>query len=91
MHTVVVLNDGMSSACFLLLRQQVVSREKKDLEVMLRTFNIYIDNPCCVLTQEESKQFIHGGAPAKYEFFLKVCCRADPISTSTIVTNFMIA
>jgi predicted HTH domain antitoxin len=38
----------------------------------LRTFNIYGDNPCCILTQEESKKFIQGQEKEKYEFFLKV-------------------
>ncbi len=53
-------------------KPKLISREKKDLEDILRTFNIYIDNPCCVLTQEDSKKFIHGGEHDKYEFFLKV-------------------
>lgn len=34
-------------------------------------FNIYIDNPCCILTQEESKRFIQGQEKDKYKFFLK--------------------
>lgn len=38
---------------------------------MLRTFNIFVDTPCCILTQEESKRLIHGSAREKYEFFLK--------------------
>lgn len=38
---------------------------------MLRTFNIFVDTPCCILTQEESKRLIHGSAKEKYEFFLK--------------------
>ena len=38
---------------------------------MLRSFNIYVDTPCCVLTQEESKRLIHGSSKEKYEFFLK--------------------
>lgn len=40
----------------------------------MRAFNIYVDNPCCVLTQEESKKFIQGHEKEKYEFFLKVVC-----------------
>lgn len=39
---------------------------------MLKSFNIFIDNPCCVLTQEESKKFIGGQEKEKYQFFLKV-------------------
>ena len=39
---------------------------------MLRAFNIYVDNPVCVLTQEESKKFIQGQEREKYDFYLKV-------------------
>lgn len=51
---------------------QTISCERKELEKILRMFNIYVDNPCCVLTQEESKKFIQGQEKQKYEFFLKV-------------------
>lgn len=51
---------------------QVVSQDKKELVLILRTFNINVDNPCCVLTQEESIKFIQGQEKEKYSFFLKV-------------------
>lgn len=51
---------------------KVKSKEKRELESILCNFNIYVDNPCCVLTQEESKKFIQGKDEEKYEFFLKV-------------------
>ncbi len=51
---------------------QVISCEKLILEQILRKFNIYVDNPCCVLTQEESKKFIQGHERDKYLLFLKV-------------------
>jgi len=38
---------------------------------MLKDFNIYVDTPCCILTQEESKRLIHGSAKEKYDFFIK--------------------
>lgn len=38
---------------------------------MLAHFNIYVDNPTVVLTQEESKKFIQGQEKEKYAFFLK--------------------
>jgi len=50
----------------------IVSREKKVLLLMLSTFNIQVDNPCCVLTQEESKKFIQGSDKEKFNFFMKV-------------------
>ena len=48
-----------------------VTGERRELEAMLRNFNIYCDNPCNVLTQEESKKFIQGKSEDKYSFFLK--------------------
>lgn len=51
---------------------QVISREKRELEKLLQHFNIFVDNPCCILTQEQSKSFINGAEREKYEFFLKV-------------------
>ena len=53
-------------------KKTVVSTEKRELESILRSFNIFVDNPCCVLTQEESKKFIQGQEKEKYDFFLKV-------------------
>jgi hypothetical protein len=50
----------------------VISREKRELEKLLQHFNIFVDNPCCILTQELSKSFINGAEREKYEFFLKV-------------------
>jgi chromosome segregation ATPase len=50
---------------------QEISRNKSELESMLSAFNIYVDTPCCVLTQEESKRLIHGTAKEKYQFFIK--------------------
>jgi chromosome segregation ATPase len=38
---------------------------------MLKMFNIYVDNPCNVMTQEESKKFIYSKNSEKYNFFLK--------------------
>ena len=43
-----------------------------ELERILYTFNIFVENPCCILTQEESKKFIQGHEKDKYDFFLKV-------------------
>lgn len=48
-----------------------VSRKKSDLERMLLNFNIFVDNPCNVMTQEESKRFIRSENRDKYAFFLK--------------------
>ncbi len=52
---------------------QIITKEKRELDKILTQFNIFVGNPCCVLTQEESKAFIQGGEKQKYNFFLKVC------------------
>eukprot|EP01036_Dinobryon_divergens_P029419 gene29419-38513_t len=49
----------------------VKSREKKVLLEILSSFNIQVDNPCCVLTQEESKKFIQGSDKEKFQFFMR--------------------
>ena len=49
----------------------IVSSESRELRALQRQFNVYMENPCCVLTQEESKKFIQGHERDKYAFFLK--------------------
>lgn len=49
----------------------MISHDKIELERILQNFNIYVDNPCCILTQEQSKTFINGKEKEKYDFFLK--------------------
>lgn len=62
-----------SGSCYILYDEhgKEVSRKKGDLEKMLQMFNIYVDNPCNVMTQEESKKFIRSKNKDKYAFFLK--------------------
>ena len=50
---------------------KVVSKLKRDLLEIIENFGIFVDNPCCILDQESSKEFLKGGARAKYHLFLK--------------------
>ena len=50
---------------------KVVSTKSDELHGLQNHINAHMDNPCCVLTQEESKKFIQGHERDKYEFFLK--------------------
>lgn len=59
------------SALTVSIIQQEVSKLRSELDKILKDFNIYVDTPCCILTQEESKRLIHGTAREKYEFFIK--------------------
>ena len=63
--------SGGSSYRLLNKDMSLVSNKKEDLEKILQVFNIFADNPCCILTQEESKKFIQGHAHEKFEFFMK--------------------
>lgn len=54
-----------------------MSRERAELDKILQNFNVYVENPCCILTQEQSKTFINGAAAEKYTFFLKVGGRVE--------------
>mmetsp|Transcript_37242 Transcript_37242/g.48154 ORF Transcript_37242/g.48154 Transcript_37242/m.48154 type:complete len:259 (+) Transcript_37242:1028-1804(+) len=48
-----------------------ISNKKKDLELMLDKLNIQVDNPVCIMDQENSKEFIKGSDKDKYKFFSK--------------------
>lgn len=51
---------------------QIVSTKKEELLYILDNFNIQVDNPVSVLTQEMSKYFLHSkGEGDKYKFFMK--------------------
>lgn len=63
--------SGGSSFRLLNRDMSLVSNKREDLEKVLQVFNIFADNPCCILTQEESKKFIQGHAHEKFEFFMK--------------------
>ncbi|MFT7810673.1 structural maintenance of chromosomes protein 6 [Arapaima gigas] len=51
---------------------QLVSTKKDELVSILDHFNIQVDNPVSILTQEMSKHFLHSkGEGDKYKFFMK--------------------
>ncbi|KAG1931921.1 structural maintenance of chromosomes protein 6 [Pimephales promelas] len=50
----------------------IVSSKKEELIFILDHFNIQVDNPVSILTQEMSKHFLHSkGEGDKYKFFMK--------------------
>jgi structural maintenance of chromosomes protein 6 len=53
------------------LSEQIISKERGELDRILQNFNMHVENPCCILTQEMSKTFINGSEGEKYNFFLK--------------------
>ena len=54
-----------------MLDMQVKSKAKDELIRMLDVLNIQVDNPCAVLDQENSKNFLQGSERDKYAFFMK--------------------
>ncbi|XP_041951260.1 structural maintenance of chromosomes protein 6 isoform X1 [Alosa sapidissima] len=51
---------------------QLISSKKDELISILDFFNIQVDNPVSILTQEMSKHFLHSkGEADKYKFFMK--------------------
>ncbi|XP_013869624.1 structural maintenance of chromosomes protein 6, partial [Austrofundulus limnaeus] len=51
---------------------QIVSNKKEELTAILDHFNIQLDNPVSILSQEMSKQFLHSKNESdKYKFFMK--------------------
>lgn len=51
---------------------QIVSTKKDELSCILDNFNIQVNNPVSILTQEMSKYFLHSkGEGDKYKFFMK--------------------
>ncbi|XP_025065793.1 structural maintenance of chromosomes protein 6-like isoform X1 [Alligator sinensis] len=50
----------------------LISSKKEELVAVLDHFNIQVDNPVCILTQEMSKQFLQTKNEGdKYKFFMK--------------------
>ncbi|XP_074541854.1 structural maintenance of chromosomes protein 6 [Halichoeres trimaculatus] len=50
----------------------IISNKKEELVCILDNFNIQVNNPVSVLTQEMSKYFLHSkGEGDKYKFFMK--------------------
>lgn len=68
-----IVRNGSSTFRLLSENKIVISESRSDLDSLLRSLNIFVDNPCCILTQEDAKKFIQGSNKDKYSFFLRVC------------------
>jgi len=63
--------EGASKLRLLSDNGDCVARDKKELRLVLDWLKVAVDNPVCVLDQENAKNFIRGKARDKYAFFLK--------------------
>ncbi|KAI3458312.1 hypothetical protein Pfo_014975 [Paulownia fortunei] len=49
-----------------------VGTKKEDLREIVEHFNIDVENPCVIMTQDKSREFLHSGnAKDKFKFFFK--------------------
>ncbi|KAK1889292.1 Structural maintenance of chromosomes protein 6 [Dissostichus eleginoides] len=67
-----ITREGLRSYKLRSKSGQIVSTKKEELVSILDNFNIQVNNPVSVLTQEMSKYFLHSkGEGDKYKFFMK--------------------
>ena len=64
-----------------------VTSDRKELRSLLDSLKISVDNPVCVLDQENSKHFIRGKAKDKYKFFLRATEIQDVMERIKRATN----
>lgn len=49
-----------------------VAGRKEDLHELVEHFNIDVENPCVIMSQDKSREFLHSGNPKeKFKFFFK--------------------
>uniref|UniRef100_A0A4W4GP45 Structural maintenance of chromosomes protein 6 n=1 Tax=Electrophorus electricus TaxID=8005 RepID=A0A4W4GP45_ELEEL len=67
-----ISSEGLRTYKFMSKTGQPVPYKKEELVSILDHFNIQVDNPISILTQEMSKHFLHSkGEGDKYKFFMK--------------------
>uniref|UniRef100_A0AAX7TFN8 Structural maintenance of chromosomes protein 6 n=1 Tax=Astatotilapia calliptera TaxID=8154 RepID=A0AAX7TFN8_ASTCA len=67
-----ITRDGLRTYKLRSKSGQLISTKKEELVSILDNFNIQVNNPVSVLTQEMSKYFLHSkGEGDKYKFFMK--------------------
>ena len=53
-------------------RGRNVAHKREDLQELLDHFNIEVENPCVIMTQDKSREFLHSGSgKEKFKFFYK--------------------
>jgi len=67
-----ISRDGGTSWKLKDAQGKLVSNKKSELNLILEQFNIQIDNPCNILMQDKSREFLANSKPkVKYQFFLE--------------------
>jgi chromosome segregation ATPase len=53
-------------------RGRSVAHKREDLQELLDHFNIEVENPCVIMSQDKSREFLHSGSGKdKFKFFFK--------------------
>lgn len=64
--------SGVSTFCVKDHQGRKIATRKDEVVALVEHFNIEVQNPCVIMTQDKSKEFLHNGsAKDKYNFFFK--------------------
>lgn len=67
----VIRKNGGSSYKLISNDGRLISTKRSDLNTIVEHFNLFVNNPCCILDQENAKLFLKGSCRDKYDLFLK--------------------
>ncbi|KAL9237139.1 hypothetical protein vseg_011725 [Gypsophila vaccaria] len=66
------ITDSSSSTVVKDYQGRRISNKKEEIRELVDHFNIDVDNPCVIMTQDKSREFLHSGnAKDKFKFFFK--------------------
>ncbi|XP_075484074.1 structural maintenance of chromosomes protein 6B-like isoform X2 [Primulina tabacum] len=66
------ISESTSSIALKNSRGRRVASKKEDLREIIEHFNIDVENPCVIMSQDKSREFLHSGnAKDKFKFFFK--------------------
>ncbi|XP_052174128.1 structural maintenance of chromosomes protein 6B-like isoform X2 [Diospyros lotus] len=66
------ISDTTSSTVLKNCQGRKVAGRKEDLREIIEHFNIDVENPCVIMTQDKSREFLHSGNDKdKFKFFFK--------------------
>ncbi|CAA0834565.1 Structural maintenance of chromosomes protein 6B [Striga hermonthica] len=66
------ISESTSSISLKNSQGRKIGTKKEDLREIVEHFNIDVENPCVIMTQDKSREFLHSGnAKDKFKFFFK--------------------
>ncbi|CAH2073623.1 unnamed protein product [Thlaspi arvense] len=74
-HTLIIerrISDSTSSTVLKDHQGKKISHRKEDLRELVEHYNIDVENPCVIMSQDKSREFLHSGNDKdKFKFFYK--------------------